>query len=130
MTAMAIAAIRFKNAALPRVRLEQFVNLLRVACDPLMADSFLQPFFVDRRSEPRRRVDNCLIKLDPGRGRTPITCFVWDVSEGGTRLKMSEDIDLPPVVHVIIGDVRKAARVVWRKADHVGLQYLPEQRQT
>jgi hypothetical protein len=93
-----------------------------------MADSFLQPFFVDRRSEPRRRVDNCLLKLDPGRGRAPITCFVWDISEGGTRLKMSEDIDLPLVVHVIIGNVRKAARVAWRKADHVGLQYLPDTR--
>jgi hypothetical protein len=93
-----------------------------------MTDSFLQPFFVDRRSEPRRRVDNFLLKLDPGRGRAPITCFVWDVSEGGTRLKLSENIDLPPVVHVIIGNVRKAARVVWREADHVGLQYLPEQR--
>jgi hypothetical protein len=74
-----------------------------------MASTF-EPFFVDRRSEPRRRVDNCLLKLDPGRGRAPITCFVWDISEGGTRLKMSEDIDLPPVVHVIIGNVRKAAR--------------------
>jgi hypothetical protein len=41
---------------------------------------------------------------------------------------MSEDIDLPPIVHVIVGNVRKAARVAWRKADHVGLQYLPEQR--
>ena len=70
-----------------------------------MADSFLQPFFVDRRSEPRRRVDNCLLKLDPGRGRAPITCFVWDISEGGTRLKLSENIDLPRVVHVVIGNV-------------------------
>ena len=93
-----------------------------------MADSFLQPFFVDRRSETRRRADYCLVKLDPGRGRAPITCFVWDISEGGTRLKLSENIDLPSVVHVVIGDVRKAARVVWRKADHIGLQYLPDTR--
>jgi hypothetical protein len=41
---------------------------------------------------------------------------------------MSQDIDLPPVVHVVIGNVRKPARVVWRKADHVGLQCLPDTR--
>ena len=92
-----------------------------------MASSF-EPFFVDRRSEPRRRVVDFQIKLDPGGGRAPITCSVWDVSTGGTRLKLAEDIELPPVVHVVIGNVRKAARVVWRKADQVGLQYLPDQR--
>ena len=93
-----------------------------------MAEPFLQPFYVDRRSEPRRRVDNFLIKLDPGNGRPPITCAVWDVSTGGTRLKLAEAIELPPVVHVIIGNVRKTARVVWRKADQIGLQYLPGTR--
>jgi hypothetical protein len=87
-----------------------------------------EPFFVDRRSEPRWRVDNCLLKLDPGGGRAPITCFIWDVSAGGTRLKLAENVELPPIVHITVGNVCKAARVVWRKADHVGLQYLPDTR--
>jgi len=30
-----------------------------------------------------------------------------------------------PVVHILIGDVRKAAKVVWQKGDQVGLQFLP-----
>lgn len=87
-------------------------------------DPFAQPYDLDRRSEPRRRVEAFLLKLDPGDGRTPITCSVWDITEGGTRLKLAEDVELPSVDHIVIGNVRKAARVVWRKADHVGLQYI------
>ena len=89
-------------------------------------DVFSKPYDLDRRSEPRRRVDHFLLRLDPGDGRAPITCAVWDISEGGTRLRLAEDVALPAVVHVVIGNVRKAARVVWRKADHVGLQYISD----
>ena len=64
------------------------------------------------------------MKLEPGKGRPAFTCFVWDISEGGIRLKMAENTDLGPVVHVLVGNVRKVARVVWREADHVGLQFL------
>ena len=91
-------------------------------------DLFAQPYDLDRRSEPRRRVEAFLLKLDPDDGRAPINCSVWDISEGGTRLRLAEDVALPRVVHVVIGNVRKAARVVWRKADHVGLQYLADPR--
>ena len=83
-----------------------------------------QPQSVERRSEERRPGGDVLVKLDPGIGRPPFTCFVWDISENGVRLKLSENSELPPIVHVVIGDVRKAARVVWRKADHVGLEFV------
>ena len=84
----------------------------------------LKPQAVERRSEERRSGGNVLVKLDPGSGRSPFTCFVWDISESGIRLKLSENSELPPIVHIIIGEVRKRARVVWRKADHVGLEFL------
>jgi hypothetical protein len=87
-------------------------------------DLFAQSYFLDRRSELRQRVVNFVLKLDPGDGRAPITCAVWDISEGGTRLKLAQDVELPQIVDILIGNVRKPARVVWRKADHVGLQYL------
>jgi hypothetical protein len=83
-----------------------------------------KPQPAERRSEERRPGGNALVKLDPGGGRPPFTCFVWDISENGVRLKLSENSELPPIVHVVIGDVRKAARVVWRKADHVGLEFV------
>ena len=79
---------------------------------------------VERRSEERRPGGNALVKLDPGSGRPPFTCFVWDISESGVRLKLSQKSELPAIVHIIIGDVRKMARVVWRKADHVGLEFV------
>ena len=89
-------------------------------------DLFAQSYFLDRRSEPRQRVVNFVLKLDPCDGRAPIICVVWDISEGGTRLKLAQDVELPTVVDVVIGNVRKTARVVWRKADHVGLQYISD----
>jgi hypothetical protein len=49
-------------------------------------DLFAQSYFLDRRSEPRQRVVNFVLKLDPCDGRAPIICAVWDISEGGTRL--------------------------------------------
>jgi hypothetical protein len=87
-------------------------------------DAFSKPPFAERRSEKRKIVDNCLVKLDPGTGRPPFTCFVWDMSESGVRLKLSEIIDLPPSVHIIIGNVRKAAKVVWQKADQAGFKFF------
>ena len=87
-------------------------------------ESIPKPQTVERRAEERRPGGNALVKLDPGRGRPPFTCFVWDISEKGVRLKLSENSELPPIVHIVIGDVRKAARVVWRKADHVGLEFV------
>ena len=82
--------------------------------------------FVERRSETRDyRGGTYLVKLDPGKGASPFTCFVWDISESGIRLKLSERRPLPPVVHILIGNVRKAAKVVWQKGDQVGLQFLP-----
>jgi hypothetical protein len=83
-----------------------------------------KPQTVERRSEERQPGGNVLVKLDPGSGRLPFSCFVWDISDKGIRLKLSENSELPPIVHIVIGDVRKRARVVWRKADHVGLEFV------
>ena len=83
-----------------------------------------KPPTVERRSEERQPGGNALVKLDPGGGRSAFTCFVWDISEKGVRLKLSENSELPPIVHIVMGSVRKRARVVWRKADHVGLEFV------
>ena len=80
---------------------------------------------VERRSEQRHQPSQFLVKLDPGNGQKPFTCFVWDLSASGIRLKLSENVELPRVVHVIIDNVRRPAKVIWRKGDHVGLSLLP-----
>jgi hypothetical protein len=80
----------------------------------------------ERRSEERQFIGNPLVKLDPGEGRPPLACFVWDISERGARLKLSQVIELPKTVGVLIGNVRKDARVVWSKGDQIGLEFFPE----
>jgi hypothetical protein len=80
---------------------------------------------IERRSEKREPFNaTYLVKLDPGKGLRPFTCFVWDMSESGIRLKLSERADLSPIVHVIIGNIRKATKVIWQKGDQVGLQFI------
>jgi hypothetical protein len=69
---------------------------------------------------------NAIVKLDPCNGDEPIACFVWDMSDRGSRLKLAVDSVLGTMVQVLIGNVRKPATVVWRKGDHVGLEFVPE----
>ena len=80
----------------------------------------------ERRSETRRYVGKCLLKLDPGGGAEPVVCFVWDMSERGARLKLSRSIELPRIVHVLIGAARMPACVAWRNDDQIGLEFFPE----
>jgi len=80
----------------------------------------------ERRSEPRQKIGNAIVKLDPGDGQGPVACFVWDISEHGARLKLVQTIELPKVVHVLIGNIAKAATIVWRKDDQIGVEFFPE----
>jgi hypothetical protein len=84
--------------------------------------------FIERRSQKRQRVGKYLLRLDPGSGREPVTCSVWDISERGARLTLSEIIDLPKVVHILIGNLRKPAAVAWRIDDQIGVEFFPEER--
>lgn len=80
---------------------------------------------VERRREPRQAVKNVLVKLSFDEGVEPITCFVWDVSRRGMRLKLPRPVvTLPAVVYVTVDNVRKPARVAWAKADQVGLEFI------
>jgi hypothetical protein len=80
---------------------------------------------LERRRQERQFVGNPLVKLDPGRGE-PLACFVWDISESGARLKLAQPVDLPSTVTILIGNVRKSGRVVWRRDDQVGIEFFPE----
>jgi hypothetical protein len=98
---------------------------LKVAVQSSSMEALGKKIVVERRSEKREHFGGTyLVKLDPGKGGCPFTCFVWDISEHGIRLKLSERAGLPPVVHIMIGNVRKAAKVIWQKGDQVGLQFL------
>jgi hypothetical protein len=80
----------------------------------------------ERRSSERVNIGRYLLKLAPGGGREPFTCFIWDLSETGARLKLSEYGPLPRQVTVMIGNVTKTARVVWRDGFDIGIEFLEE----
>jgi hypothetical protein len=81
---------------------------------------------VERRKEPRAQIGRCLLRLDPRDGRDPIVCFVWDMSESGARLKLSQDVPLPSILAVLIGNVTRTARLIWRKEDHLGIEFCDQ----
>ena len=78
----------------------------------------------ERRKSERQQIGPYLLRIDPCDGRQTITCFVWDMSEGGARLKLAENAPLPNVISVLIGNVTRPARVVWRKDDQIGIEFL------
>ena len=78
----------------------------------------------ERRREPRQAFNGCLVKIDLGPGQEAIVCFVWDMSLNGARLKLSKSVELPKVISVLIGNVRKGARIVWRNGDQIGIEFF------
>jgi hypothetical protein len=83
--------------------------------------------FADRRDAPRAAIDRQYsMRLDPCDGRAPFTCAVLDHSVTGMRLEMPDDVVLPVDVHILIGEIAHNARVVWRKANVVGVDLIDE----
>ena len=78
----------------------------------------------ERRSEPRYPVKDVLVKLRLASDAEPITCFVWDVSRRGMRLKLPTRMILPALVYVTVGHLIKPACVVWMKGDQIGLEFI------
>lgn len=81
----------------------------------------------DRRQAPRVPIEGrYALRLDPGRGRTPIVCAMLDFSVTGVRLELPEDVPLPPDVRILIGNLSHNARIVWRNARIVGVDLIDE----
>ena len=78
----------------------------------------------NRRIGQRQDVGNKIVQLEAKPHAPMVDCVVLDWSERGARLLISNDIQLARVVHVIVGDVRKAAWVAWRKEAQIGIEFL------
>lgn len=78
----------------------------------------------ERRGEPRVDGGNHLLWLYPGDGRTRIACFIFDISLTGARLKLSDDVELPGVVGILIGGAMHQARIVWRQTIYIGVEFI------
>jgi hypothetical protein len=82
---------------------------------------------VDRRDAPRAEIGGeYTIRVNPGDGRAPIVCSVLDYSVTGMRLQLPGDDALPDQVNVMIGELEHAARIVWRRANTIGVDFVDE----
>src|SRR5712692_7234355 len=79
---------------------------------------------MERRKSKREDIGRHLLHIDAGAGLPPLICFLWDISEGGARLQLQNDVTLPPEVSLIIGNVTRRARVVWRNGIQLGVAFL------
>lgn len=81
----------------------------------------------ERRDAPRVEVDGRYsVRIDPSDGRAPIVCTLLDHSVTGLRIELPAGDSLPEQVQVLIGDVSHNARVVWRKGNIAGVDFVDE----
>ena len=81
----------------------------------------------DRRDAPRVDVGGQYsIRLNPGDGRAPIVCVMVDYSVTGMRLQLPADVPLPDQLTALIGEIEHAARIVWRRDNMIGVDFVDE----
>jgi hypothetical protein len=63
-----------------------------------------------------------------GASPTPVSCVIWDLSEGGARLTAAHSGVLPDVFVLFLtpdGTTYQFCRVRWRKKPYLGVQFIP-----
>jgi hypothetical protein len=83
----------------------------------------------NRRSLPRRRVHR-RAQIIFNRGTAVIDCTLHDISTTGARLKVGSPIGIPDTFDLAaMGGETRHCRVVWRKIDQIGVEFVPDERQ-
>lgn len=79
----------------------------------------------NRRAHPRRevRIDGKLILAE---GARTLDCVILDLSEGGARVSVSVEMDLPEKVYLWQSDTDTVfdCEVRWREARYIGLRFV------
>ena len=88
------------------------------------SDAKLQ--IAERRKGERETVGHYLLQIDARDGRDPIQCCIRNISLGGACLELSEKAELPDEVTLVIGNVMRQAKIVWRKWNQIGIMFLEE----
>jgi hypothetical protein len=83
----------------------------------------------NNRTERRRNArevigGDYMLRVDTGEGREPMKCFIWDISEGGARLTLTEKVRMPDKMGALIGNVMRPIRLVWHEGDQIGIEFL------
>ena len=79
----------------------------------------------ERREEDRKQV-NSPAWIEGARGRL-IPCTITNISRGGAQLDLDQHMILPSRFSLWMtkdGKTRRGCCVVWRKPDHLGVQFL------
>jgi hypothetical protein len=80
---------------------------------------------IERRRHAREKIDkDYALRLDPRDGREPMKCFIWDISEVGARLTLTKSAKMRRKMTALIGNVKRPVRVVWRKENQIGIEFL------
>jgi PilZ domain len=89
-----------------------------------------QPKTERRKSEKRmtlRRPARRAATVTFGAEKPPVTCVIWDISEGGARLAVAHPLATLPHHFTLIlfkdGSVRRDCEVVWTDARFVGVKF-------
>lgn len=80
----------------------------------------------ERRKHARHKViTTAWLRL--GDGTVPHVCVLWDVSERGARLSLT-DMDVVPTKFILLlerdAPSGTSCRIVWRSRDHIGLEFI------
>ena len=81
---------------------------------------------VNRRKKPRKSVNRLTVVARDSDGALIASCLVRDVSERGARIGVKAEA-LPDQFILQLtrnGKVLRCCRVVWRKGDEVGVEYI------
>ncbi len=81
------------------------------------------PSRAELRRKPRKQL-HFPAKIDFG-GGTLMPCLLWDVSESGVRITVSDPTAPPQDFALLLSDEsRRLCRIIWRGAQQIGVRYI------
>ncbi|RZO66599.1 MAG: PilZ domain-containing protein [Parvularculaceae bacterium] len=95
-----------------------------------LVDDTQEPRREERRQSPRvQTYEFASITIDD---ETVISCVIRDISEGGVRIKLEVELELPVTVRLnnLETGENRLCRVAWQKAQHAGLAFWNQKRKT
>ncbi len=89
---------------------------------PYAAGSSQQPLGEEKRSATRQK----LFEegwADPGGAASPLVCKISNISHKGAKIALADENALPDNFILHVGSARRAARVVWRSQNQIGVEF-------
>jgi hypothetical protein len=83
----------------------------------------------EKRQHRRSHVAQPALIVD-GDGSTIGTCLMLDVSAGGARLKLTDEVAVPEEFTLLLSkfdkSVRRRCAFVWKKKNQLGVRFFPD----